>query len=470
MKYDDLTINKLRGLSILDVADKLGFKLKGLGDEGRRALCPYHDDRHPSLHFSKKKGIFKCFVCGAKGDLFKLVMDARNCTFVEACDWLINEFHVVIVPNTNLTNPTNKKISEISAIRVQKENYNSCSEINNSSDSSNSCSGKTSVSSVKSVVPKITSALCPLPSDIVTKCLSLNSEFCKSVVSSGYLSKGQLRRAAARYRLGATKDGGVIFWQIDNQQRVHTGKIMYYQPDCHRSKQHHPTWVHCLMKDQLPPNYEFHPCLFGLHLLSNTIATPHSQGENLTNPTNKKFSNSPILDSEINNSSDSSNSLTKVQSVALQSCSGKTSVSSVKSVVDKKGVCIVESEKSAVILSEKFPDFVWLSCGGLQSFRPELLSPLVNYKVIIFPDTDPTGDAFRQWSQVATEAQRLYKFRYPLRISRLLESHATPEQKQRKIDLVDYLYEACDSARTVSCSHEHCRAQADSTEGQHESH
>ena len=462
MKYDDLTINKLRELSILDVADKLGFKLKGLGDEGRRALCPYHDDKHPSLHFSKKKGIFKCFVCGAKGDLFKLVMDARNCTFVEACDWLINEFHVVIVPNTNLTNPTNKKISEISAIRVQKENYNSCSEN----------------ISVQSVVPKITSALYPLPSDIVTKCLSLNSEFCKSVVSSGYLSKGQLHRAAARYRLGATKDGGVIFWQIDNQQRVHTGKIMYYQSDCHRSKERHPTWVHCLMKDQLPPNYEFHPCLFGHHLLSNTIAlqrhtpkgrTPHSQGENLTNPTNKKFSNwlspsgrraepSQILDVEKNNSLDSFNS-----------CSEKPSVSSVQSVVNIKGVCIVESEKSAVILSEKFTDFVWLSCGGLQSFRPELLSPLVNYKVIIFPDTDPTGDAFRQWSQVAIEAQRLYKFRYPLRVSPLLESHASPEQKQRKIDLVDYLYEACDSARTVSCSHEHCRAQADSTEGQHES-
>ena len=454
MKYDDLTINKLRGLSILDVADKLGFKLKGLGDEGRRALCPYHDDKHPSLHFSKKKGIFKCFVCGAKGDLFKLVMDARNCTFVDACDWLINEFHVVIVPNTNLTNPTNKKISEISAIRVQKENYNSCSEN----------------ISVQSVVPKITSALCPLPSDIVTKCLSLNSEFCKSVVSAGYLSDSQLRHVAERYRLGATKDGGVIFWQIDDQQRVHTGKIMYYQPDCHRDKQRHPTWVHCLMKDQLPPNYEFHPCLFGLHLLTNT---------NLTNPTNKKISEISAIRvqkenynscSEINNSSDSSNSLTKVQSVALQSCSGKTSVSSVKSVVNIKGVCIVESEKSAVILSEKFPDFVWLSCGGLQAFKAELLAPLVDYKVVIFPDTDSTGDTYRQWSQVAIEAQRLYKFRYPLRVSPLLESHATPEQKQRKIDLVDYLYEVCDSARTVSCSHEHCRAQADSTEGQHESH
>ena len=449
MKYDDLTINKLRELSILDVADKLGFKLKGLGDEGRRALCPYHDDKHPSLHFSKKKGIFKCFVCGAKGDLFKLVMDARNCTFVEACDWLINEFHVTVITNTksgstntialqrhtpkgrtphsqgeNLTNNTNKKFSNSQIPDPEKKN---------SLDSSNSCSENKSVSSVKSVVSKITSALCPLPSDIVTKCLSLNSEFCKSVVSSGYLSKGQLHRSAARYRLGATKDGGVIFWQIDDHQQVHTGKIMYYQSDCHRDKQHHPTWVHCLMKDQLPPNYEFHPCLFGLHLLSNT---------NHSDLPDNKFSNSLILENN-------------------------KSVQSVKSVVNIKGVCIVESEKSAVILSEKFPDFVWLSCGGLQAFKAELLAPLVDYKVIIFPDTDSTGDTYRQWSQVATEAQRLYKFHYPLRISRLLEDHASPEQKQRKIDLVDYLYEACDSARTVSCSHEHCRAQADSTEGQH---
>ena len=66
--------------------------------------------------------------------------------------------------------------------------------------------------------------------------MSLNSEFCKSVVAAGYLSDSQLRHAAARYRLGCTKDGGVIFWQIDEQQRVHTGKIMYYQPDCHRDK------------------------------------------------------------------------------------------------------------------------------------------------------------------------------------------------------------------------------------------
>ena len=383
MKYDELNLQKLRELPIFDVCTKLGITLYGMGPITKRAKCWYHDDQHPSMHVNKKKNIFKCFVCGKGGDVIRLVQDYDNKTFVEACDWLVNEFHVVLITNTNLTNNTNKKFSNSQILDSEKKN---------SLDSCNSCS------EIKSVIP--------LDANLVAKSLSLDSQFCKSVVPSGYLSESQLRHAASRYRLGCSKDGGVVFWQIDDHQQVHAGKIMYYQSDCHRDKEHHPTWVHTLMKDKLPANYEFQPCLFGLHLLTNT---------NLTNNTNKKFSNSQILDSEKKDSLDSCNS-----------CS--------------KGVCIVESEKSAVILSEKFPDFVWLSCGGLQSFKPHLLAPLVHYKVIIFPDTDPTGDAFRQWCQVASEAQHLYKFRYPLRVSPLLETHATLDQKQRKIDLVDYLF------------------------------
>ena len=108
---------------------------------------------------------------------------------------------------------------------------------------------------------------------------------------------------------------------------------------------------------------------------------------------------------------------------------------------ETKKIAIVESEKSAVILSEKFPDFVWLSCGGLQMFKPQLLEPLTPHRIIIFPDTDEKGETFRQWNETALEAQRLYEFRYPLRVSPLLEQNATKDQKQRKIDLVDYLFQ-----------------------------
>ena len=442
MKYDDLNLKRIREVPIFDVCSKLGISLYGMGKLTKRAMCWYHDDKHPSMHVNKKKNIFKCFVCGKGGDVIRLVQDYDNKSFIEACDWIIKEFDIVLISNTksvstntNLTNQTNKKFSHFSILDAAKTD---------SLDSNNSCSEKTiSVNSVVSV--------CPLDPSLVSRSLSVDSQFCKSLVSTGYLTEAQLRHAVSRYRLGRTKDGGVIFWQIDDQQRVHTGKIMYYLSDCHRDKERHPTWVHSLMKDSLPPNFDFQPCLFGLHLVSNTIATPHSVpwSENRTNLTNNKFSHSPILDSEKKDSLDSYNS-----------CSGNPSV-----VVK---VAIVESEKTAVILSEKFPDFLWLSCGGLQSFKPQLLEPLLQYRIIIFPDTDPQGEAFRLWCQVASDAQRLYHFRYPLRVSSLLELHTTLEQKQRKIDLVDLLFEVCDSARTVSCSHEHCRAQADSTGGQHE--
>ena len=106
-----------------------------------------------------------------------------------------------------------------------------------------------------------------------------------------------------------------------------------------------------------------------------------------------------------------------------------------------KGVAIVESEKTAVIMSEIIPEFIWLSCGGLQMFKPELLSPLTDHKVILFPDTDESGEAFTTWTQIAQQANKLYPFKHPLRISNLLESAASLDQKQRKIDIVDFLFE-----------------------------
>ena len=59
--------------------------------------------------------------------------------------------------------------------------------------------------------------------------LSTASEFCRAVVSNGYLTEEQMQRAAQRYRLGASRDGGVIFWQIDECDLLRDGKIMHYR-------------------------------------------------------------------------------------------------------------------------------------------------------------------------------------------------------------------------------------------------
>lgn len=47
-------------------------------------VCPFHDDHSPSMHISTDKQIFKCFSCGAGGDVFGFVSRIDNLTFPEA--------------------------------------------------------------------------------------------------------------------------------------------------------------------------------------------------------------------------------------------------------------------------------------------------------------------------------------------------------------------------------------------------
>ena len=46
--------------------DRIGLKLNGRG-EWRSALCPFHDDKHPSLRVQYTQGAFRCMACGAHG-------------------------------------------------------------------------------------------------------------------------------------------------------------------------------------------------------------------------------------------------------------------------------------------------------------------------------------------------------------------------------------------------------------------
>ena len=49
-----------------------------------KGLCPFHDDKNPSLHVSDEKGMFHCFSCKAGGDVFEFVRRINGATFPEA--------------------------------------------------------------------------------------------------------------------------------------------------------------------------------------------------------------------------------------------------------------------------------------------------------------------------------------------------------------------------------------------------
>jgi len=107
----------------------------------------------------------------------------------------------------------------------------------------------------------------------------------------------------SRYFIATSKhwNGATVFWQIDTQGKVRTGKIMLYSPTTgKRVKEpfNHIHWVHKALKQ---PEFELRQCLFGEHLLIDK-----------TKPT-----------------------------------------------------AIVESEKTAIIASVYLPQFVWVAFGGI---------------------------------------------------------------------------------------------------------
>ena len=87
-KYE---LQKLRDLPIEGVAERLGLQVRM-----HKCLCPFHDDRHPSLSFSVRRNTFRCFVCGASGGPIDLVMKYLDKDFLDACRWLADENNIIL--------------------------------------------------------------------------------------------------------------------------------------------------------------------------------------------------------------------------------------------------------------------------------------------------------------------------------------------------------------------------------------
>jgi len=66
------------------------------------ALCPFHTDHSPSLYITPTLGIYKCFVCGASGDVIRFVMELEKCSFIEALEILSKDLGLE-VPRSNRT-------------------------------------------------------------------------------------------------------------------------------------------------------------------------------------------------------------------------------------------------------------------------------------------------------------------------------------------------------------------------------
>jgi DNA primase len=81
-EFDDIKERLRQAVDLVDlVGERVALKRAGRDLGG---LCPFHQEKTPSFYVSPSKGIFKCFGCGAGGDIFTFVQLSEKVDFREA--------------------------------------------------------------------------------------------------------------------------------------------------------------------------------------------------------------------------------------------------------------------------------------------------------------------------------------------------------------------------------------------------
>lgn len=276
------------------VGDFVQLKRKGARYVG---LCPLHGDRHiGNFSVYPKKNVFKCFACGAAGDAVRFLQLKENLSFPDAIRWLGKKYSIdTDMEDFNYTPPTPVPAPPPLPTLVLPSKY-----VNSRRD---------------------------LTNDNFVK-------FLRALPWDG-AARSRIDGVLEAYRVGHSKNGHTIWWQIDEDYQVRTGKMMLYKTDGHRDKvtAHNFDWIHSILERNglVDLNkYEMRQCYFGQHLLK---------------------------------------------------------------VFPKADINIVESEKTAVIMSIAYgcPEHqIWVACGGLTLITQERLEPFIKTGryITLFPDRD----------------------------------------------------------------------------------
>lgn len=147
-----------------------------------------------------------------------------------------------------------------------------------------------------------------------------------------------------KYNIGTSMywPGATVFWQVDNNSNIRSGKIMLYNAsNGKRVKEpyNHINWVHSVLKLD---DFNLEQCYFGEHLLNDNLSKP---------------------------------------------------------------VAIVESEKTAIICSVYLPEFIWLACGSVNNLNEAKTRSLKGRNVVLFPDLncyDLWNDKIPELTKLAT--------------------------------------------------------------------
>lgn len=162
-------------------------------------------------------------------------------------------------------------------------------------------------------------------------------------------------------------NGATVFWQINNKELIQGAKLMLYDRFTGKRIKEPYNHINWLHKATKEPNFILCQCLFGLHRINEDY---------------------------------------------------------------QKIIAIVESEKTAIVMSIFLPEFIWLATGSKGNFKFELLEPLKKRNVTAFPDK---GE-YNNWLNKATDLNLLG---FKISVSEILEQ----TNFENGFDLADYYFE-----------------------------
>ena len=312
---DRITEEKIKDAAkIYDVVSDFITDIKKKGID-YTCHCPFHDDKHlGNFKISPKKNIAKCFSCGWSGDPVKFLMEyGRGMTYKEALLYLAKKYDIV------------------------------CEDLK----------GYTYTPPPPRPAPPPLPTLV-LPFDLIAPTQKLDTDnlcmYIRGCVKWDEVSRRRIEKVLAEYYIGHSRQGLTIFWYIDKDWKVRSGKMMLYKPDGHRDREapYNFDWIHATLDRHGykhlydSEHQEMRTCIFGEHLLG---AYPKDAN-----------------------------------------------------------ICLVESEKTAILMAIAYGNHtkqIWMACGGLANINRNKLAPMIsaNRNIILYPDRD----GIEKWQAAARD-------------------------------------------------------------------
>ena len=226
--------------------------------------------------------------------------------------------------------------------------------------------GKTFLPNSKTVETPIYKHFVPIePSfhdiELVEKSLrkSLNNNFITFLKTK--FNNSEVEKAILKYIIGTSPlwNGATVFWQKDDKGKIRHGKIMLYNAETGKRKKNAEgqSYISSIRSYLKLDNFQIKQCLFGLHLINEN---------------------------------------------------------------NEKKIALVESDKTAIIMSIFMPEYTWLSTGNKQNFKYDMLKPIKDYIIVAFPDKSEYED----WYNKALD---LNKFGFKIVVNDSLENSEYPD-------------------------------------------